>query len=238
MNLKLNENEKRLKDAFMILPPDLTLAGQLLSQENYTVENISKVGTDFVWECVEEGWATLEESESNCWEYFWPDNRIQIENVIPGLHSTYVCDVLMFLLQHGLDPNAVFEEENMMDNLKYLDNGYLAADALALLFEHGGNPNLICDGPSIFSEIDFDVFFDAANQYDRHRFSSLVHCWMVYLAYGATNPDGSVPVTVSRGFDIRRLKNHRQFFFGITQGDHWPDIHIFDKNDMWEVVRG
>ena len=106
-----------------------------------------------------------------------------------------------------------------------------------LLFEHGGNPNLIYNGPSIFSEIDFDVLFDAGEQQDRQRYSSLVRCWMVYLAYGATDPDGSLPVTVFHDFDIRKLKDHRQFYFGITKGDPWPDIHIFSKKDMWEAVR-
>lgn len=226
MKITLNEKELRLKELLMVLPPDFDSVENLLSQDAYTVNNISKVGTDFAWDCVEE-----------CWEYYWENEVVRNENVIPNLHSTYLCDVLTLLLQYGLDPNAVFEGNNIMDNLRYVDNGYVAADALVLLFEHGGNPNLICDGPSIFSEIDFDVFFDAGEQPDRQRFSSLVHCWMVFLAFGATNPNGSSPVTVSPGFDIRKLKNHRQFYFGITKGENWPDIHIFDKTNMWEVVK-
>lgn len=226
MNITLNEKELRLKEQLMTLPPDFDTIENLLSQESYTVKNISKVGTDFAWDCVEE-----------CWDYFWENEVVRNENVIPNLHSTYLCEILSLLLQYGLDPNATFEEENIMDNLKYLDNGYVAADALVLLFEHGGNPNLVYNGPSIFSEIDFDVFFDAGEQQDRQRFSSLVHCWMVYLAFGATNPDGSSPVKVFHGFDIRKLKDHRQFYFGITKGEPWPDIHIFSKKDMWEVVR-
>ena len=226
MNITLNEKELQLKDLLMALPPDFSLIEQLLRQEEYTVENISKVGTDFVWECVEE-----------CWDYFWENEVVRNENVIPNLHSTYLCEILSLLLRYGLNPNAAFEEENIMDNLKYLDNGYVAADALVLLFEQGGNPNLIYNGPSIFSEIDFEVRFDAGEQQDRQRYSSLVHCWMVYLAFGATNPDGSLPVTVFHDFDIRKLKDHRQFYFGITKGDPWPDIHIFSKKDMWEVVR-
>lgn len=226
MNLRLNTKEQQLKNLLMTLPPDFEAAQRLLNQKEYTAESISLVGTDFVWECVEE-----------CWDYFWENDVIRNEDVIPGLHSTYICDVLTFLLQHGLNPNAIFEEENIMDNLKYLDNGYMAADALVMLFEHGGDPNLICDGHSIFSDIDFDVSFDAGEQQDRQRYSSLVHCWMVYLAFGATNPDGSIPVTVLHGFDIRKLKDHRQFYFGITKGETWPDIHVFDKKDQWEVVR-
>lgn len=226
MKLTLNTKEQQLKDLLMALPPDFEAAQELLNQEEYSIENVSIVGTDFVWECVEE-----------CWAYFWEHDAIRSEEAVPGLHSSHVCDVLAFLLRHGLNPNAIFGEENIMDTLKYLDNGYMAADALALLFAHGGDPNLICGGYSIFAEIDFDVLFDAEEQQDRQRYSSLVHCWMVYLAFGATNHDGSPPVSVFHGFDIRKLKDHRQFYFGITKGETWPDIHVFDKKDLWEVVR-
>lgn len=226
MNLQLNEKENGLKNLLMLLPPNFDGAKQLLEQEEYTVENISKVGTDFSWECVEE-----------CWEYFWDNDVARNEEVVPNLHSTYICDVLAFLLQHGLDPNTVFEEQNIMDNLRFLDNGYLAADALVLLFEHGGNPNLHCCEKSIFDNVDFDVFFDAGEQQDRQRYSSLVHCWMVYLAFGGTLKNGKVPVEVFRGFNLKELKNHRYFYFGITKGETWPDIHIFDASDQWEVVR-
>ena len=66
----------------------------LLSQDAYTVENISKVGTDFAWECVEE-----------CWDYFMDENIVRDEDVIPNLHSTYICEVLSLLLQYGLERN-------------------------------------------------------------------------------------------------------------------------------------
>ena len=60
MNITLNEKELRLKELLMVLPPVFDSIETLLSQDANTVENISKVGTDFVWECVEE-----------CWDYFW-----------------------------------------------------------------------------------------------------------------------------------------------------------------------
>ena len=123
MNITLNEKELRLKELLMVLPPDCDSIEILLSQDAYTVENISKVGTDFVWECVEE-----------CWDYFMEENIIRDENVIPNLHSTYICEILSLLLQYGLDPNAIIDQENIMHHLQFLDNGYQAADALVLLF--------------------------------------------------------------------------------------------------------
>lgn len=198
-----------------------------MQESHYTTENVSKVASDFVWECVEE-----------CWEYLWNSGAVRSEEVIPGLHSTYICEILSLLLRYGLDPNRIYEKENIMDNLKLLDNGYLAADALVLLFEHGGDPNLICDGCSIFDEINFDIFLDAEEQQDRQRYSALVHCWMVYLAFGGTLRSGKSPVSIFHDFNIRTLKNHRQFYFGLSTGQTGPNIHIFDMVNKWEVVRG
>lgn len=226
MNLILNTREQQLKELLMTLPPDFEAVEQLLSRGEYTAENISRVGTDYAWECVEE-----------CWEYFMEDNIVRSEDVVPNLHSTYICEVLPLLLQYGLDPNAIFEEESIMHRLQFLDNGYQAADALALLFEHGGNPNLFCESGCLFDDVDFSVTFDAVEQLDRQRYSSLVHCWMVCFAFGGTLRNGNAPIKVFRNFDVKELKDHRRFYFGITKGERWPDIHIFDKRDMWEVVR-
>ena len=78
MNITLNEKELRLKELLIVLPPDFDSIENLLSQDAYTVENISKVGTDFAWECVGE-----------CRDYFMDENIIRNEDVIPDLHSTY-----------------------------------------------------------------------------------------------------------------------------------------------------
>lgn len=40
---------------------------------------------------------------------------------------------------------------------EYVDNGYVAADTLALLLEHGGNPNLILNGESLLRDINFAI---------------------------------------------------------------------------------
>lgn len=227
MHLTLNKKELRLKDLLMEMPPELEKAAVLLKQDGYTAENISKVGNDFVGECIEE-----------CWDLFLQNDIARSEDVIPGLHSTHLCEVLSLLLSHGLDPNGIFEDSNIMDDLKYLDNGYMAADALVLLFEHGGDPNLRCNGDTIFNEIDYDLFFDALNQPNRQRYASLVHCWMVHLAFGALYSKSGVCVHTSQDFGLAMLKDHRRFYFGLSEGDGpWPDIRIFRKADMWEVVR-
>lgn len=69
-------------------------------------------------------------------------------------------------------------------------NEYIAADTLALLFEHGADVNLQINGSRVFHNIDFDILFDAFNQNDRRYYDSLVHCWFVWLGYGARLDNG------------------------------------------------
>ena len=224
MDLVLDPNEERLYSLLVQKLPDLITAEALLAQGTYTVEEISKVGLAYIWACVEE-----------CWEHF-REGGVRSEEVVHELFSAHVCQVLTLLLRFGADPNRLFENDNIMFALRFLDNGYLAADALILLLEHGGDLGLVCDGSTFFEDVDLDVFFDAVEQEDRQRYASLVHFWMVCLAFGGTLSDGKAPVELRPGFAVEELKDHRRFYFGITKGVSGPDIHIFDKADQWEVA--
>ena len=73
------------------------------------------------------------------WEYHYGG----IDEVLPGYESSHVYEAVKILLDYGLDPNAVYpkecpgdgEEFNIMWELRYVNNGYQAADTLALLLE-------------------------------------------------------------------------------------------------------
>ena len=113
-------------------------------------------------------------------EYYWRE-----ANTIAGRHSFYLYEVIDLLLKHGLDPNYTVDHDFcLMEFVIGIVNGYIAADTLNLLLESGGNPNIISSGENMFDQICFDVDFDAVEQRDRRRYDSLVHCWMVLLAYG------------------------------------------------------
>lgn len=154
--------------------------------------------------------------------------------------SAYLPRLMELLLEYGLKPNAVYDGDNVMCLLKYIDNGYTAADTLALLLERGGDPNLELDGSTLFREFDHDVIFDAANQRDRRRYNALVHCWFILLGYGAEQGSGAMPVDAVGGFDLAQLKQHRNFTFALTstpcRGESWS-LHIIDRRDFWEVAR-
>jgi len=167
------------------------------------------------------------------------------DGIIPGLHSSYVYDVIKLLLPYGLDPNAIVENDgrryNLMDMLRFVDNEYVAADTMALLLEHGGDPDLEVDGEQIFQSVDFDIWFGAVEQEIRWRYDSWVHLWMVLLAYSKKAKERPIQVYREYGsremFDLKKLKNHRNYYYGIAfeNGDPW--ISIYDKETYWLVAK-
>lgn len=166
------------------------------------------------------------------------------DKIIPGLDSSHVTEVIRLLLNYGLDPNRIYNKGTgdavcLIDWLRFIDNGYQAADSVALLLEHGGDPNLCDDRYHYFAETDFDVQFNTINSdmLSPQQLDAFIHYWMVLIGYGAKPP---VPMTLKDGFDIRELRNHRNFYFGAIHAkdavDGW-DFIIFDHRTHWEVAR-
>lgn len=241
---KANELFERL----MQMPPNLDSIEESLKAGEYSPEEISMAATEYTDNCMIEV------------EFYDDGNYVDedIAKLLPGEvlenHvSRYLYDVVSLLLPYGLDPNAVyggkFEKINIMAEMRFAGSGYIPADTLALLLENGGDPNLRVDGIGIFDDLDFDVCFGAIEQEIRPRYDALVHCWFVMLGYGATikDKDGNpIPLEVfpeyftGKPFDISKLKNHRNYTFGLThvpnRGEGWC-LHIFDKRTLWEVAR-
>lgn len=239
---ELSPNGNKLYDLMLEIPPDFARIKQELATGKYTKDDISMAATKFVDDACW-GESPYEESE---------EPMAYVEPVlVQGLNSTYLYDLVSLLLEYGLDPNAVCDDTNIMDRLKHIENEYVGADTLALLLDHGGDFNLQVEERSLLSLIDFDVTFDAFEQRDRRKFDALIHCWLVFIGFGAKLEDGSPVVEVFenhsenneldlRDFEISDLKNHRNFIFGLshvhTRGKSWS-LHIFDKRTCWEVAR-
>lgn len=241
MDLPMNGKSQRLLDALMAIPPDFAAAEKLLKQEAFSGEEVTKAAIRYAEECFLDIADTFRTSPDDCVSFtgFMPP-----AGVIPGLRSTYVYDVVKFLLTYGLDPNAIFDaggdQYNIMDQLLFVDNKYLAADTLALLLQHGGNPDLIVDGESIFQQIDFGIWFDAVELYIRWRYDAWVHTWMVLLAYGCESTGIRVFREYNSGalFDLKKLRDHRNYYYGLSYENGARVIHIYDKKTFWEVARG
>lgn len=229
MNIELNEKELRLFGLLRQIPPDFEGAKKWLSAEQFSQTALTKVALAYVEECE---WEVEDEVV-----YRGCDRTT---DVVPNLHSSYICDVVGLLLQHGLNPNDIYNIENIMQNVTYVDNGFLAADTMMLLLENGGDPDLEVEIEPLFSEVDNYVFFDAVEQEDRIRYEQYVRCWMVMLGYRGHyehNCQLFREYDSSEMFDLRKLKNYRDYYVGLLRIDGRTCICIFDKATMWEVAR-
>ena len=145
------------------------------------------------------------------------------------------------LNKHGKAVNPTNQKEAQIQK-ELAENGFLD------MFPHvdGVLVNAVTDLPSredLFRHIDFDVWFDTVEQYMRWRFDAMVHIWMVLLAYGGKLEDKAPAVQVFNEydsdelFDLRKLKNHRNYYVGLSTLNNQRTIHIFDKKTFWEVAR-
>lgn len=237
MREKISPRGCSLLDSMLQMPPDFGHIRSLLGTERFDQNEMMRIAIDYVEECFEEETTLTEDT------WFFPNCE---EATHEEKHSRHLFDLMKLLLDYGLNPNTVVDSENVMVNLKFISNEYAGADTLRLLLEHGGKVDLVVDSETTFDALDFDVIFDAVNQYNRRRYDALVHCWFVYIGFGAITNKGQCPVAVfcefdtNEPFNLQKLKNHRNYTFGITnvpsKGEKWS-LHIFDKATMWEVAR-
>jgi len=171
--VELSEKETRLYNLLTNIPPAFEEAENLLMKEKYRPSEVTRVAIEYADNCM---------CEAGDYTYYnnLPDSR----EIVQGLHSTYIYDVVKLLLKHGLEINEIYDDTNIMYELMWIDNEFLAADTMSLLLENGGDIDVWCDGETLFEFVDFDVFFDAVEQEWRQRYASWVHCWMVMMGYG------------------------------------------------------
>ena len=238
--IELTKNEDTLFGMLLKIPPGVHEIRSFLKSARLSSEQVSRVATKFAYECFYDTVESVYEGERGA-QYFFCDVGLDERR-----HSAYLPKVTELLLEFGLNPNLVFDGENIMMLMMCVVNEYAAADTLALLLENGGNLDTEVDGLTVFDEIDCAVTLDAIEQRNRNVYDSLVHCWLVCLGYGARLKNKETPVDVfyehnsDEVFDLRKLKKHRNYTFGLShtpsRGSAWS-LHIFDKQTMWEVAR-
>ena len=118
MKLGLNKNEDLLLDLLLEIPPNFVDAEQLIREVNMTSECITKVAIRYAEEC-----------DGDVGDYLFEHMEPPVDiskavlphGIFPGLHSTHLYDVIKFLLDFGLNPNAVYTEESFPHNIMNID---------------------------------------------------------------------------------------------------------------------
>ncbi len=231
--LQLSENATKLYHLLYTRDFSLEQLMYELASGIYTPEDVSIAGFQYVSDCICD--LMDENGQEPC--------RACGER-LPGFYSSHMLEALNCLLEHGLNPNMLYgkdpDQSNIMSELRYVENGYLAADSLALLLDHGGNPSIRINGVSLIRDVNFDLLFDLNNQTNRARYDSLVHYWMVLVGFGAKLEDGGESIDLCPGHNVSELKNHRNFYYGAIESDRSNDhmeICFFSKYTNLEVGR-
>lgn len=230
----LNEKSKDLFDLLFQTPPKFEDAKILIQVQKHNSEELTKIAINYARECSYDIGELLFGKELN--------PHTNSHGIVEGYCSSYLYQVLEFLIQYGIDANAVFESDNnyynLMSSVMWVDNGYVAADSMRLLLENGGNPNLVIDNESIFDEFTFHIFFGAIEQEKRWLYNYWVHTWLVLLAFGGDYGKSNLFKEYGKDevFSLHKLKDHRNYDFCLSRGTDGPDVRIFDKNTFWEVA--
>ena len=242
---EMNEQTRKLFELMYTREFDMDLLRRELDSGKYDADCVNLAALVYVDECC----------GSRC-ENDYDDYERRFGETVPGYENSHLVDAIELLLRYGLDPNRVFHETdqkgnnvedlNIMHQLYFVNNGYQAADALHLLLSHGGDPNLLFRHYPIMEEILLSVEFelqersDPDEYIDDFAFDALVHYWLVLAGFGALMASGNSPFDPVKGFDISRLKNHRDFYCGMiyTKESHdgWQ-FCVFNKHSSREVAR-
>jgi len=210
-------NYEQCLKMLLSVQPKMDEAEQLLQAQKHTQQELMQIALDFIDACRWEG---------------------------GPIYAPYLYQVMELLLRYGLDPKEKRDGHRLLSALLYVEYGYTAADTLGLLFEHGADPNYEPDDDeSAFEKADFDIWFGALEQYNRQTYDAWLHSWMVFIGYGATVPDGKPPLEVFREydseewFDLGKLRQHRNYYWGLSFEGKDICVHIYDKETLWEVAR-
>ena len=218
---------KQIKEVFEQEPSNLDEIRNLLSLRELTREELADLAIFFTDDCFCEYRDAL-------------DPEVESET-IENMHSNYIIEAINMLLEFGLDPNAIFDNDNVLWNAMWIDSPNVAASLMRLLLENGGDPNhfIPAEHDTLFEYIAFKVSYDEYT----HDYYHTVQCWLVLMAYGACWRNGEIPLTMLGNKSVEIFKEFEQFDYEIEPLPQEPGkygcwiMHIFNIHTREEVAR-
>ena len=115
---------KQIKEVFEKEPSNLDEIKKLLSLRHFTKNELAELAISFTDDCFGEYYDALDP---------------EIESVtIENMHSNHVFNAIKMLLEFGLDPNTILDNDNVLWNAMWIDAPNVAASLMRLLLENGG----------------------------------------------------------------------------------------------------
>lgn len=152
-----------------------------------------------------------------------------------------VCDLvnrLKLLLEAGLDPNHIVDEDNPIWECQYTAPVHdLNARFLRLLLEHGGNPCISVEarGEDLYSYINYKM------GHEPYQLETLIPCFLMLSAFGGILYSGVCPVFMNEGHEIDELKEIEKLewdfgpFLEATERQECYTLHIYNAETGEEI---
>ena len=216
----------QIKELFEQTPSDLEKIRKLLGSRKFEKEELAELAVAFT---------------DNCFCEYHDALDPKIDSVtIENMHSHCVVDAIRLLLEFGLDPNIIVNDDNVLWNAMWIDAPNVAASVMRLLLENGGNPNHLipAEDETIFEYIADKVSYDEYT----HEYFHTVQCWLLLMAYGACWRDGNIPITMLGEKTVDIFKNFELYDYDIEPLPQEPGkygcwiMHIYNINTKEEVA--
>ena len=216
---------EKIKKIFDEKPVAMDEIRSLLSSREFTKEELAEIANYFTDHCF-------------C-EYRDALNPEIDEITLENMSSNYIIDAISLLLEFGLDPNVIVNDENALDNAQWIDAPDVGATVMRMLLENGGDPNLWIptEPETLFEYVAFKVSYDECAEY-----FNIFQCWLVLMAYGGCWSNGEIPITMLGGKTVDIFKNFELFDYAIEQLPKEPGkyglwrMHIYNIETKEEVA--
>jgi len=140
------------------------------------------------------------------------------------------------LLSNGLDADLVvcddgINYENILQSLRFFDDGDLNARIARNILLHQGTPNVVIDGAPLFREVDGSLMIDINLRLypEKRMLDKAFRFWLVLVGFGGLILDGRSPVKMRDGYRAEIFREFEKFDYRITYNEKEFDMDIFYK---------
>lgn len=217
--MKVTAQVRKLYSVLSCIPPDFEMAETLIAMHQPSEEEMM--------------WLAVELAENTFGEYGDALVGGNLSAAQVRLHRDYLYDTVHFLLEHGMNPNTIVDQDttetaNIMADLRFTEGPDMAARTMRLLLEHGGDPNL--EGCTLTPMIWMEMELHIDPIYERLYCDNLVQCLLVMQAYGGRFDDGTVPFVMRDGLGSEIFKEFEKFDYQFGNEEGAPGyIHVFKR---------
>ena len=155
----------------------------------------------------------------------------------PGDLRTYNWEKLFnVLIDNGLDANLVLcddgiNHENILQSVKYFDDGDLGARVLRNILSKGFSPNILIDDMSFFEDVDADLIMDIDMGLYPHKWQldNAVRFWLVLVGFGGVIKDDKLPVNMCENYSPQIFREFERFDYEIIYAEKDFELRIIEK---------